>query len=104
MLSKWIIEEWKSRGQLYGRYIADTKEPAVQYESPSVYALAVLFSRTKADPAVIKPLYKRMTSFETLDTLKPDYGGYMSGGDTHSFDNLLPLLAERKLFNENIIQ
>ncbi|WP_252403128.1 hypothetical protein, partial [Bacillus subtilis] len=22
----------------------------------------------------------------------------------HSFDNLLPLLAERKLFNENIIQ
>lgn len=43
VLSKWIIEEWKSRGQLYGRYIADTKEPAVQYESPSVYALAVLF-------------------------------------------------------------
>ncbi|MFP3422269.1 hypothetical protein R0K19_23145, partial [Bacillus sp. SIMBA_161] len=27
-----------------------------------------------------------------------------SGSDTHSFDNLLPLLAERKLFNENIIQ
>ncbi|MFY1590438.1 lipoprotein YdaJ [Bacillus sp. J14] len=104
-LSKWIINEFKSRGQLYGRYSADTKEPAVQYESPSVYALAVLFlTEQKADPAVIKPLYERMTSFETLETLKPDYGGYMSGGDTHSFDNLLPLLAERKLFNENIIQ
>ncbi|MFB4185345.1 MULTISPECIES: lipoprotein YdaJ [Bacillus amyloliquefaciens group] len=105
VLSKWMIKEFKTRGQLYGRYSADTKEPAVQYESPSVYALAVLFlAEQKADPAVIKPLYERMTSFETLDTLKPDYGGYMSGGDTHSFDNLLPLLAERKLFNENIIQ
>ncbi|MET1138815.1 hypothetical protein ABWW12_23315, partial [Bacillus subtilis] len=29
---------------------------------------------------------------------------YMSGNDTHSFDNLLPLLAERKLLNENLIQ
>ncbi|MCP6683288.1 lipoprotein YdaJ [Bacillus nakamurai] len=105
VLSKWITQEFKSNGKLYGRYSAETKEPSVPYESPSVYALAVLFLlEQKEDPAVIKSFYERMTSFETLDPLKPDYGGYMSGGDTHSFDNLLPLLAERKLFNENIIQ
>lgn len=41
---------------------------------------------------------------EILDPTKTYYGGYMSGNETHSFDNLLPLLAERKLFDENIIQ
>ncbi|MEC1900083.1 lipoprotein YdaJ [Bacillus atrophaeus] len=104
-VANWVKQEFEANGKLYGRYSAETKKPAVQYESPSVYALAILFlAEQKEDTAVIKALYEKMTGFEIFDPLKTHYGGYMSGNDTHSFDNLLPLLAERKLFNENIIQ
>ncbi|AZV48940.1 lipoprotein YdaJ [Bacillus halotolerans] len=105
VIAEWVKKEFQANGKLYGRYVADTKEPAVQYESPSVYALAVLFlTKQHEDSSVIKAIYDRMNDFEILDPAKPYYGGYMSGSDTHSFDNLLPLLAERKLFNETIIQ
>ncbi|MDO3661726.1 glycosyl hydrolase family 8 [Bacillus sp. C28GYM-DRY-1] len=105
VLAGWIKQEFQANGKLYGRYSADTKEPAVQYESPSVYALAVLFlTKQHGDSSVIKHIYDKMNDFEILDPVKTYYGGYMSGTQTHSFDNLLPLLAERKLFNENIIQ
>lgn len=105
VLADWIIHEFQTNGKLYGRYLADTKKPAVQYESPSVYALAIMFlTKQNADSTVIKAIYERMNDFEILDPTKTYYGGYMSGNETHSFDNLLPLLAERKLFDENIIQ
>lgn len=105
VLADWIKQEFQKNGKLYGRYSADTKEPAVQYESPSVYALAVLFlTKQHENSSVIKAIYDRMNDFEIHDPVKSYYGGYMSGTQTHSFDNLLPLLAERKLFNENIIQ
>ncbi|MEC1634922.1 lipoprotein YdaJ [Bacillus mojavensis] len=105
VIAEWVKKEFQANGKLYGRYSADTKEPAVQYESPSVYALAALFlTKQHEDSSVIKAIYDRMNDFEILDPAKPYYGGYMSGADTHSFDNLLPLLAERKLFNETIIQ
>ncbi|UOY87331.1 lipoprotein YdaJ [Bacillus glycinifermentans] len=105
VLADWIIHEFQTNGKLYGRYLADTKKPAVQYESPSVYALAILFlTKQNEDSTVIKAIYERMNDFEILDPTKAYYGGYMSGNETHSFDNLLPLLAERKLFDENIIQ
>ncbi|KAA6447289.1 lipoprotein YdaJ [Bacillus swezeyi] len=104
VLAGWIKQEFQANGKLYGRYWADTKKPAVQYESPSVYALAILFLMNQAeDKTVIKTLYEKMIDFEILDSSETYYGGYMSGNDTHSFDNLLPLLAERKLFDENII-
>lgn len=105
VLADWIKQKFQTNGKLYGRYSADTKEPAVQYESPSVYALAVLFlTKQHEDSSVIKAIYDRMNDFEILDPVQSYYGGYMSGTQTHSFDNLLPLLAERKLFNETIIQ
>ncbi|QHZ45020.1 hypothetical protein [Bacillus sp. NSP9.1] len=104
VLADWIKQEFQANGKLYGRYWADTKKPAVQYESPSVYALTILFFINQdEDKAVVKALYEKMIEFEILDSSEAYYGGYMSGDNTHSFDNLLPLLAERKLFDENII-
>lgn len=105
VLADWLKQTFQTGGKLYGRYSLDTKKPAVQYESPSVYALAILFFiNQNEDKTVIKALYDRMNDFEILDSSETYYGGYMSGNDTHSFDNLLPLLAERKLLNENLIQ
>nr|WP_276562608.1 lipoprotein YdaJ [Bacillus sonorensis] len=104
-MADWIKQEFQTNGKLYGRYWANTKKPAVQYESPSVYALAILFlMKQHEDRSVVKAIYEKMTSFEILDPSAAYYGGYMSGSNTHSFDNLLPLLAERKLFDENVIQ
>ena len=48
---------------VFARY----KKPAVQYESPSVYALAILFFiNQNEDKTVIKALYDRMNDFEIL--------------------------------------
>ena len=45
-----------------------------------------------------------MKELQSQDPLKHYYGGNMNEKDTHSFDNLLPLIAERELLNEKVIQ
>ena len=41
--NSWIEEELTSEGKLYGRYNKRTLEPQADYESSSVYALALLY-------------------------------------------------------------
>jgi len=99
-----IQKEFEDRGLLYGRYHADTKKPAVEFESPAVYALAILTAIELEDEAFAQDLYYRMVRDQTRNPKNELYGGYLDGKDTHIFDNLLPLLAERKMFNEGYLQ
>ncbi|WP_413364388.1 hypothetical protein [Lysinibacillus sp. 3P01SB] len=40
---KWIIEEWRKEGKLYGHYTRNNNNPSVSYESLSVYAYAFMY-------------------------------------------------------------
>ncbi|MER3125410.1 glycosyl hydrolase lipoprotein [Bacillus pumilus] len=103
-IMKWLKTTFKEEGKLYGRYKLGTLKPSVTYESPSVYALVILYALKQNEPEFAKDVYERMKELQIKDPLKPYYGGYMNEKDTHSFDNLLPLIAERELLNESVIQ
>ncbi|WP_249704751.1 glycosyl hydrolase family 8 [Bacillus zhangzhouensis] len=103
-IMKWLKTNFQEEGKLYGRYELSTLKPAVTYESPSVYALVILDALNQNELDFAKDVYYRMKELQIQDPLKPYYGGYMNEKDTHSFDNLLPLIAERELLNESVIQ
>lgn len=103
-IMKWLKTTFTKEGKLYGRYKLSTLQPAVTYESPSVYALVILYALKQNESEFAKEVYDRMKELQIQDPLKDYYGGYMNEKDTHSFDNLLPLIAERELFNESVIQ
>ncbi|MGE6632075.1 glycosyl hydrolase family 8 [Bacillus sp. NPDC077027] len=100
----WLQQTFKKEGKLFGRYHLTSKEPSVTFESPAVYALSMLYALKMDQPAFALDIYQRMKQLEIQDPLKPYYGGYLNEKETHSFDNLLPLIAERELLNEAIIQ
>lgn len=93
-------------GILYGRFSNETKQPTVQYEGTSVYALAILMSLEIEEDALAKALYERMKRFQITDESNDYYGGYIDlpTMDTHAFDNLLPLIAERKGKDEGVFE
>lgn len=101
-----LKDEFARNGLLYGRYDASTKKPLVTYESPAVYSLAILTASELKDYTFARDLYERMVRQQIRRPESEFYGGYVdtSQMDTHSFDNLLPLLAERRLFNEGTLQ
>ncbi|WP_429843695.1 hypothetical protein [Brevibacillus sp. FIR094] len=101
-----LKDEFTRNGLLYGRYDASTRKPLVTYESPAVYSLAILTASELKDYTFARDLYERMVRQQIRRPESEFYGGYvdMSQMDTHSFDNLLPLLAERRLFNEGTLQ
>ncbi|MGE7919671.1 glycosyl hydrolase family 8 [Viridibacillus sp. NPDC093762] len=88
-------------GKLFGRYDAETFRPTVNYEAPSVYALAILFSLERGDKKFAQQLYNRMRILQQSNKKQEYYGGYIDveTQETHAFDNLLPLIAERKGLN-----
>lgn len=91
---------------LYGKYEIETKKRAVEYESPSVYGMAIMVALEYNEIEFAKDLYYRMIRFQTLNPTSEYYGGYMNyqQKDTHIYDNLVPLLAERKLYNARVLQ
>lgn len=105
-LWQFLQEEFARHGLLYGRYDAASKQPVVEYESPAVYGLAILTASELKDYSFALELYERMLRQQIRRPENAFYGGYvdMSRMDTHSFDNLLPLLAERRLFNDGALQ
>ncbi|GAA4841202.1 hypothetical protein GCM10023310_18860 [Paenibacillus vulneris] len=101
-----LKEAFENDHVLYGKYDIETKQRSVEYESPSVYGLAILCAMEHNDSVLAKDLYYRMIRFQTLNPESEYYGGYIDyqKTDTHIFDNLVPLLAERKLYNARILQ
>lgn len=102
----WLKEAFYQNNRLYGRYDLETITHVVDYESAAVYALAIIYAVKKTDTQFAKDLYKQMITMRINDEQSSFYGSYMDESleETHSFDNLLPLLAERILYNEQIIK
>lgn len=96
-LIAFLKKEYDTRGRLPGQYDRKARTPAVNYESASVYGLAILLAVRTDDPVWAKQLYKHMLTFRGQDARYP--GGYVFDGNTHLFDNLFPLLGETKLYN-----
>lgn len=103
---EFITGAFEHDGLLYGRYDAQTKTPTVEYESPAVYGLAILSAIEIMDYEFAEDVYYRMLRHQTLDPESDLYGGYIDYNtrDTHIFDNLIPLLAERKMFNAGLLR
>lgn len=87
-----------NEGKIYGRYDAKTKEPTVGYESVAAYALAILMSFEVGEIDFANDLYEQMKTLRVNDEASSYYGGYMNldTKETHTFDNLLALIVERK--------
>ncbi|MGM8213104.1 lipoprotein YdaJ [Virgibacillus sp. W0430] len=100
----WLKETFYKEDHLYGRYDGSTKKNAVEYESVAVYALTILYSLEREEYTFAKDVYKQMIRHRTDKEDATYYGGYLSSNSTHSFDNLLALLAERKLLDEQVIE
>lgn len=99
---EWLKAEFYRNERLYGRYDRIAKTRAVDYESASVYALTILYSLERNDRPFAKDVYERMAAMRVNDKRSNYYGGYVANGETHSFDNLLPLVAERIFLNETV--
>ncbi|WP_176555841.1 glycosyl hydrolase family 8 [Virgibacillus ndiopensis] len=94
-----VKAEIERHGIINGKYDIQTKEPTVEYESPAVYGFLIMYALEMDEVDFARKLYERMIAFKDNDYKSPYYGGYSISevGDTHIFDNLVPLLAERKL-------
>lgn len=99
---QWLQSTFTEKGFIYGRYDRETKEPTVSYESSAVYGLAILYALQKNDLSFAEALYNRLLTLRVNDESHDYYGGFVHVADhrTHSFDNLLPLIAERVLLDE----
>ncbi|MFD1928827.1 glycosyl hydrolase family 8 [Sporosarcina siberiensis] len=94
----------KENGRLYGVYRLETGKPLVDFEAPSVYALAILMCLELDEFELAKRLFAQMKTLQQNDTSEHYYGGYIDLPtlDTHTFDNLLAMIAERIGAHENI--
>lgn len=95
-LLTFIKQEMDARNVIYGRYDLSTKEPLVTYESPAVYGLIIMKAEQIGDDELAKKAYQRMIQFRTNQFR---YTGAYSihQGNTHIFDNLIPLIAIEKM-------
>ncbi|WP_060207602.1 glycosyl hydrolase family 8 [Sporosarcina koreensis] len=96
----------KGNGKLYGRYDSKTGTPLVDYEAPAVYALAILMCLEIGEADMARALLAQMQTLQQMDETEEYYGGYIDVPtlDTHTFDNLLALLAERKGIDEEVFR
>lgn len=99
-------EFYRNNGILFGRYELESGQPLVDFEGVSVYALAILMSIEIGENEFAIDLFRRMKEFQQSDIDKMYYGGYVDLPtlDTHTFDNLLALIAERKGIDEGIFK
>lgn len=100
-LLTFIKSEIDKRGLIHGMYDRKTKEPTVDYESPAIYGFLILYALEVDEEDLAQAIYNRMKEFQVVDKNSEYYGGYsITDGDTHIFDNLIPLLAEQELKND----
>lgn len=94
-LHQFLKQEFERTGKIAGQYRRTARTAEVNYESSSVYGLAILFSLQRGDRSFAEELYERLQNFKGQDDRYP--GGYVFEENTHVFDNLLPLLGEYAL-------
>jgi len=72
----WVINEWASKGKLFGRYDRETQEATVAYESLAVYYYLNLYFAKIKEPVLAKEVMQQAEKMATENTL----------ADTHFFD------------------
>nr|WP_304220074.1 glycosyl hydrolase family 8 [Fredinandcohnia onubensis] len=94
---EFVKKEMSEAGVVYGRYKLENGQPTVEYESPSVYGFLLMYSMEIGEKELAEKIYRRMIAFRNDDKDSPYYGGYSvdKSGNTHVFDNLVPMLAEQ---------
>ncbi|PPA68644.1 glycosyl hydrolase [Jeotgalibacillus proteolyticus] len=98
-----IKEQFDKHGVIYGQYNRHSEKPAVDYESPAIYGWLILYSLQVNDDALALQLFNEMNKFQLKEgQYKGGYSVYKE--DTHIFDNLVPLIAERELYNRKLIK
>ena len=92
-----IKQEIEEKGVIYGKYDRQSRKPVVEYQSPAIYGWLILYSLEMEEEELAEILYRKMTNFRlTHSKYKGGYCVYQ--GDTHIFDNLVPMLSEQKLY------
>ncbi len=92
-----LTQELAEHDKLYGQYDTDDLTPVVGYESPALYGLAILYTLSIEEYDMALQFYNKLQALQTkAGSFK---GAYLdsSTSDTHIFDNLVPLIAERRL-------
>lgn len=89
-------QQLQEKGKIFGRMNATTQQNDVDYESPSVYALAYLMMKELGEDSLAQQLLAQMHTLQVSHLESEFYGGYIdtTHRQTHFFDNVLPLLAE----------
>lgn len=100
-----FFKEAFETGPIYGRYSRSQAMPTVTYESQAVYALAVFYLLERGEDEFAEMVMERLQKLAVQDESSKYEGGYIDvlTQHTHSFDNLLPLLAEGRLLDGYIV-
>ncbi|QAS53611.1 glycosyl hydrolase family 8 [Halobacillus litoralis] len=102
-LIEFIYSELNNKGILYGEYNIETLKPSVDYESPAVYGLLIMLSIEIENKKLALKAYERMIEFRSPGTKYRGAYSISPEGNTHIFDNLVPLLSIEKLKNKGWI-
>lgn len=98
---EFIKSEMKERELVHGMYSLETKEPVVDYESPAIYGYLISYALLLEEEELAEAIYSRLKEFQVSDWRSEYYGGYsITDGNTHIFDNIIPLLAELEILSQ----
>ncbi len=101
---EFLKRELRQNGIIYGQYNRTSKKPIVAYESPAIYGWLVLYALEEEEEELAKKLFAQMTTFRNTRKHAKYVGGYsIYQNNTHIFDNLVPLLTERAMFDGVIL-
>ncbi|UOQ48292.1 glycosyl hydrolase family 8 [Gracilibacillus caseinilyticus] len=92
---RFVRDELMKNGEIAGVYDSATQEAVVKYESPAVYGILIWYCLELGEQELAEELYERMVEFRDLGVFGRYFGGYsVEDGNTHLFDNLVPLIGE----------
>lgn len=97
-----LWQEIEDKRKIYGKYERKSMRADADYESPAVYGFLILYSLEIRDEALTKRLYNCM---KLLQNRNGKYeGAYaVAAGNTHIFDQLVPLLAETQMVQAGLV-
>lgn len=84
----------KRDGHIFGQYNRKTNNATVNFESPAVYSYAARYFQELGDKTTANKMINLLKAMQQSDKNQPYYGGFINpkSKETHSFDNLLPLV------------
>lgn len=101
---EFIRKEMDDHGMVFGQYDIETKQENVDYESPAIYGILIMYCLAANEEELAVDIFERLKVHQNSRDSDQYAGGYsVYDDDTHIFDNLLPLLAEQQLRKDELI-